>query len=179
MIGLLRSNHEIQTLLGHKHCPIAETEPASHYHQRYRRQHPDTDVAEPSTSSCEDLSVYNHEGPLTAVVTPGDYMLHKTWGFGTTHPAFYCQGASAEFAPQPSQSTLPAGYWFEHFQPFNGLATRDFGYQVISRSRPITNPFQSRVPTNPARNRRTRDETTIQTALSHTVTYYCLVRPSE
>ena len=58
-------------------------------------------------------------------------MLHETWGFGTTHPAFCCHGASAEFAPQPSPSPLPAAYWFEHFQPFNGLASKDFGYQVL------------------------------------------------
>src|SRR6516165_9436243 len=76
------------------------------------------------------LSVYNHEGPFAVSVGAGKYVLHETWGFGTTHPAFHCRGASAEFAPQPSYFPGPASYWFEHWQPFNGTATKDFGFQV-------------------------------------------------
>ena len=75
--------------------------------------------------------MYNHEGPLYFPVTAGKYTLHEGWGFGTCHPAFWCRGASAEFAPHPSYCPEAAtAYWFQHFHPFDGDATKDFGYQV-------------------------------------------------
>ena len=77
---------------------------------------------------CEDLSVYNHEGPLAVSVGPGKFTLHETWGIGTSHAAFHSRGASAEFSPQPNY--VPDSNPLIGFQPFNGLATRDFGFQV-------------------------------------------------
>ncbi|MBY0526386.1 MAG: hypothetical protein K2R98_23535 [Gemmataceae bacterium] len=61
-------------------------------------------------------------------VTPGKYTLHEHWGIGTTHPCFFCRGASAEFAPQPQYYS--DNYWFQAFKPFSGTATKDFGFQV-------------------------------------------------
>jgi hypothetical protein len=85
----------------------------------------------PRAAACgEDLSVYNHEGPIPVPVTPGRYALHESWGFRTSHPAFLTRGASAEFAPQPSYVPDANAYWFHDFQPFNGTATKDFGFQV-------------------------------------------------
>ena len=63
------------------------------------------------------------------------YTLHENWGIGTTHPCFHCRGASAEFSPQP-QYCPEAGYWFQEFKPFNGTATKDFGYQVTIKITP-------------------------------------------
>lgn len=82
-----------------------------------------------ATSCGDDLSVYNHEGPLCVPVLPGKYTLHETWGFGTTHIPFHCRGASAEFAPQP-EAFSAENYWFHEVKPFNGQATKDFGFQV-------------------------------------------------
>jgi hypothetical protein len=79
-------------------------------------------------AGCDDLSVYNHEGPLSVSVKPSKFTLHETWGFGTTHAAFHSRGASAEFAPQPNY--VPESNPLIAFQPFNGLATRDFGFQM-------------------------------------------------
>src|SRR5947208_1874723 len=44
-------------------------------------------LALPARSTCcgEDLSVYNHEGPLCGPVLPGKYTLHECWGISTTH----------------------------------------------------------------------------------------------
>jgi hypothetical protein len=78
----------------------------------------------------EDLSVYNHEGSLAVPVAPGEYALHETWGFRVTHPAFCVRGASAEFSPEPAYYPDAAAYWFHDFQPFNGQASKDFGFQV-------------------------------------------------
>jgi hypothetical protein len=87
-----------------------------------------------AAGGCQDLSVYNRAGPLAVPVLPGKFTLQETWGFGTTHPAFHCRGVSAEFSPQPFY--LPENYWFSEFRPFNGLATRDFGYQVTLKISP-------------------------------------------
>lgn len=77
----------------------------------------------------DDMSVYDHQGPLVAPVTSGTYSLHQTWSFGTTHPHFYVRGASAEFSPQPEYCP-ENNFWFQEFKPFNGSATKDFGFVV-------------------------------------------------
>jgi hypothetical protein len=134
VIGLLRTDHELYTHAHHicKKCGTAETHEAVAVVAA-------TDGPEvvalhlPARSAagcCDDLSIYNYEGPITVPVAAGKYTLHETWGFGTTHPAFCCHGASAEFSPQPYVLPQPGSYWFEHWQPFNGTATKDFGFQV-------------------------------------------------
>ena len=131
VIGLLRTNHEPYThSFGQKHCGLAETQPATAAVTCEAGELVSLALPARQAVGCDDLSVYNHEGPFFAPVASGKYVLHEAWGFGTTHPPFCCHGASAEFAPQPQYYPLPNNYWFEHFQPFNGLATKDFGYQV-------------------------------------------------
>jgi hypothetical protein len=81
-----------------------------------------------STSCGQDLSVYNYEGPYTVSLPAGKYTLSQTWGIGVSHPPFYVRGASAEFAPQPNYIT--DNHWLTLVHPFNGLATKDFGFKV-------------------------------------------------
>jgi hypothetical protein len=132
VIGLLRTNHEYYTRhCGNSHCGIAETHPATATVTNEAGEIASLALPARQASGCDDLSVYNHEGPFCVPVICGKYVLHETWGFGTTHPAFFCRGASAEFAPQPQHYRGANSYWFEHFEPFNGSATKDFGYQVV------------------------------------------------
>jgi hypothetical protein len=69
-------------------------------------------------------------------VTPGKYDLHGSWGFHVSHPVFSVRGTSAEFSPQPSIYPDASMYWFHDFQPFNGLASKDFGFQVTIKLLP-------------------------------------------
>jgi hypothetical protein len=129
--GLLRTNHELYQHCLCKHGGVAETEGATATITACDQEI--VSIALPPRSICceDDLSVYNHEGPLYLPVTAGKYTLHASWGFGTTHPPFFCRGASAEFAPQPEFCPEAAtAYWFQHFHPFNGAATKEFGYQI-------------------------------------------------
>jgi hypothetical protein len=129
VIGILRTNHEHYTHpWGARHCGTATTEPAVAAIGVEHATILTLSLPERSAGCCEDLSVYNHDGPLVVPVTPGKYTLHASWGFGTTHPCFCCRGASAEFSPQPSY--CPENYWFQEFKPFNGTATKDSGFQI-------------------------------------------------
>jgi len=130
VIGLLRTSHGYRTGCWQrgKKCGTAETVPATATVNCGPAEVMTLTLPARASGGCEDLSVYNHEGPLSVPVKPGKYTLHETWGFGTTHPAFCSRGASAEFAPQPyyAPETAP----FTEYRPFNGLASRDFGFQV-------------------------------------------------
>lgn len=131
VIGLLRTNHEIYNrccFTKYKKCPEAHTDPALAALSAGGQDIVAVNLPPRQASNCEDLSVYNHEGPLTVPVAAGKYTLHGTWGFGTTHPCFCCRGASAEFSPQSYE--VPGAYWLSEFRPFNGLATKDFGFQI-------------------------------------------------
>lgn len=133
VIGLLRTNHELYTCCLWKKGGTASTDPA--VATVGCGGVPMVGVELPARSICctDDMSVYNHDGPYCVPVQPGKYELHGTWGFGTTHPPFCCRGASAEFAPEPQYCQDNASWWFQHFHPFNGHATKDFGFQVTIR----------------------------------------------
>ena len=133
VIGLLRTefDHRAGCLESHKKCGSAETLPAVATVSGGSQAPLSLALPARAAPGCDDLSVYNHDGPVEAEVGPGCYVLHETWGFGVTHPPFHCRGASAEFTPQPAY--VPASYWFNDFRPFNGLATRDFGFQATLR----------------------------------------------
>lgn len=138
VIGLLRTDHELYSHHLSKKCGTAETQPATAIVAAC--DGPEAVAlhlpARTAAGCCEDLSIYNYEGPVSATLAAGKYTLHESWGFGTTHPAFHCRGASAEFAPQPYVLPTPGSYWFEHWQPFNGAATKDFGFQVTLKITP-------------------------------------------
>lgn len=130
VIGLLRSSHEIYNHYWNKckKCGEAHTDPAVACISAAQQELVKIALPPRQAAGCQDLSVYNQEGPLAVPVQPGKLTLNGTWGFGTTHPAFCCRGASAEFSPQPYE--IPTNYWFSEFRPFNGLATKDFGFQI-------------------------------------------------
>jgi hypothetical protein len=136
-VGLLRTSHESYQHVGfcaNWRCPTADTDPAKALITNPAGQILALVLPSRCANGCTDLSVYDHDGPFTAAVKAGSYELREMWGFGTAHPSFVCHGASAEFSPQPAYYAGihgPYGYWFEHFQPFNGAASKDFGFRVV------------------------------------------------
>ena len=130
VIGLLRTewNHPAGYLKSHKTLGSAETQPASASVDCGGQEVATLTLPGRTAAACSDLSVYNHDGLTSSSVGPGHFQLNESWGFGVTHMAFHCRGASAEFAPQPSY--MPGSYWFNDYRPFNGLATRDFGFRM-------------------------------------------------
>ncbi len=145
-IGLLRSDHTHHTGCLHlgKKCGLAETSPAVATVSCGPGEVTGLTLPGRATSDGDDISVYNREAAQSGPVLPGKFMLHESWGFGTTHPAFHSRGASAEFAPQPNYA--PGSYWFSEFRPFNGLATKDFGFQVTLRVIPEFKPLPEEKP---------------------------------
>jgi hypothetical protein len=136
VVGLLRTDHKYYTCCLCNISGTASTEPATAAISCGHEFILTLALPARATSCRQDLSVYNHEGPVCVPVIPGHYTLHQCWGFGTTHPPFFCRGASAEFSPQPQycvEGGGTEGYWFSHFHPFNGTATKDFGFQVTIR----------------------------------------------
>lgn len=140
VIGLLRSSHNLRAgcLQLSKKSPVAETEAAHAGVSCAAGEVVGVTLPARSVTACDSLSVYNRETACHTQVLPGCYTLHESWGFGTTHPCFTCRGASAEFSPQPYYA--PESYWFQEFRPFNGLASKDFGYQVTLRLVPEFKP---------------------------------------
>jgi hypothetical protein len=76
----------------------------------------------------ENLSINDHDGPVSVTVGPGKYTLHETFHISATHERALlpCKTASAEFAPDPALDPL----WISYFEPFHGAQKKDFGYQV-------------------------------------------------
>ncbi len=146
VVGLLRTefNHEAGCLHFRKKWATAETQDAVTTVNCGSAQVVTVTLPGRATPGCDDLSVYDHFGPVAAEVGAGTYSLSETWGFGVTHPAFQCRGASAEFSPQPSY--IPSGYWLSDFRPFNGLATRDFGFQMTLKVMPVFLPEEEPKP---------------------------------
>ena len=146
VIGLLRSEHSHRAGCWqlHKKCGTAETMTASASVSGASGEFVGVTLPGRAASAGEDLSVYNRETAQSAAIMPGRCLLHGSWGFGVTHPAFHCRGASAEFAPQPNH--VPESYWFSEFRPFNGLATKDFGFQVTLKVIPEFKPLPDEKP---------------------------------
>jgi len=128
VIGLLVSDHSHYTGCLGKRGGTAETSGAHAAIDAGHTELVSLTLPPRSTSCGEDLSVYNHEGPFTVSLQGGKYTLHEAWGFSVSHPPFCVRGASAEFAPQPNYNM--DSYWLNLIHPFNGLATKEFGYQV-------------------------------------------------
>jgi hypothetical protein len=141
VIGLLRSDHSHHTscLRIGKKCGLAECSAAVATVGCGSAQVVGVNLPSRATADGEDLSVYTRETAQSGSLTAGHYTLHENWGIGVTHPAFHCRGASAEFAPQPNYA--PASYWFSEFRPFNGLATKDFGFRLTLKLIPEFKPL--------------------------------------
>jgi hypothetical protein len=90
---------------------------------------------EPHSVCCgENLSINDHTGPVTVVVSPGKYVLHQTFCIQAAHSrtVLPCKAASAEFAPDPALDPL----WISYWEPFHGAIKKDFGFQVLLRIAP-------------------------------------------
>ncbi|HLN32066.1 MAG TPA: hypothetical protein VK395_30325 [Gemmataceae bacterium] len=77
----------------------------------------------------DNLSINDHNGPVTVVVVPGNYTLHQGFHVGVSHAKnlLPCKAASAEFAPDPALDPL----WISYLEPFHGAVKKEFGFQVI------------------------------------------------
>jgi hypothetical protein len=89
-----------------------------------------------SACYCESLAVNDHDGPKAVPVTPGKYTLHQTFNISAHTNSFVCKRPSAEFAPDPALDPL----WITYFDPFHGVKKDTFGFQVILKVVPDTDP---------------------------------------
>jgi hypothetical protein len=75
----------------------------------------------------DNLSVNDHDGPISVPITAGKYCLHQTFVVSAmAHKCLLCKGPSAEFAPDPALDPL----WISYKEPFHGAAKKDFGFQI-------------------------------------------------
>ncbi|OAI53689.1 hypothetical protein AYO44_15740 [Planctomycetaceae bacterium SCGC AG-212-F19] len=76
----------------------------------------------------ENLSINDHEGPISVTLGAGKYTFCQTVHFLAAQPSCVlpCKAASAEFAPDPALDPL----WISYLEPFHGAAKKDFGFQV-------------------------------------------------
>jgi hypothetical protein len=87
-----------------------------------------------SVAAGENLSINDHEGPVSGPIGAGKYTLSQTVHFLASHPksALPCKAASAEFAPDPALDPL----WISYREPFHGATKKDFGFQVTIKVAP-------------------------------------------
>jgi hypothetical protein len=87
-----------------------------------------------SVACAENLSVNDHEGPLSAPVGAGKYTLHQCWHVQASHTrsVLPCKAASAEFAADPALDPL----WISYWEPFHGAIKKDFGFQITLKVAP-------------------------------------------
>ena len=75
----------------------------------------------------ENLSINDHDGPVTVTVGVGKHTLHQTFHLAVRNAHGFCgKASSAEFAPDPALDPL----WISYWEPFHGAAKKDFGFQV-------------------------------------------------
>jgi hypothetical protein len=93
-------------------------------------------VPDHSAACAENLSLNDHEGPISAPVRPGKYVLHQSWHVQASHTrsVLPCKAASAEFAPDPALDPL----WISYWEPFHGAIKKDFGFQITLKVAPKT-----------------------------------------
>jgi hypothetical protein len=108
-----------------------------------------------SVGGGENLSVNDHNGPVSVPIVAGKYCLRQTFVVSAmAHPCLLpCKGPSAEFAPDPALDPL----WISYKEPFHGAAKKDFGFQVTLKVAEDTDTASSeekekepeRIPTEP------------------------------
>lgn len=86
----------------------------------------------------DNLSINDHQGPNSATIGAGKYCLCQTVHFMASRAKCIlpCKAASAEFAPDPALDPL----WISYWEPFHGASKKDFGFQVIIKVAPDTDP---------------------------------------
>jgi hypothetical protein len=85
---------------------------------------------------CDNLSVNDHDGPKAVPITAGKYTLHQTFTIAAHTDSVVCKRPSAEFAPDPALDPL----WISYHEPFHGVKKDTFGFQVIAKVVPDTEP---------------------------------------
>ena len=95
-------------------------------------------VCVPPHSACngESLSVNDHDGPKTVPVLPGKYALQQTFTIAAHGDSYLCNRPSAEFAPDPALDPL----WISYHEPFHGIQKASFGFQILLKIAPYTEP---------------------------------------
>jgi hypothetical protein len=119
VIGLLRSSHHGKATAEESNgCATVTAGPAQIL----------TVCAPPhSVAGGENLSINDHEGPVTVPVGVGKYTLRQTFRVAVSTRNGLCgKASSAEFAPDPALDPL----WISYWEPFHGAAKKDFGFQV-------------------------------------------------
>jgi len=104
-------------------------------------------VPDQAVGCAENLSVNDHEGPVSVPIAAGRYTLHQVFHLLAAHPRSIlpCKAASAEFAPDPALDPL----WISYWEPFHGAIKKDFGFQVTLKVAPDTDaPAAAAAPTN-------------------------------
>jgi hypothetical protein len=91
-------------------------------------------VPDHGVADCENLSLNDHEGPVSVPIRAGKYTLHQGWHVQASHTrsVLPCKAASAEFAPEPALDPL----WISYWEPFHGANKKDFGFQMILKVAP-------------------------------------------
>jgi hypothetical protein len=87
-----------------------------------------------NASSCDNLSVNDHDGPKSVPVLPARYTLHQTFRIAAHTDSYVCKRPSAEFAPDPALDPL----WINYWEPFHGVKKDSFGFQVVVKVAPDT-----------------------------------------
>jgi hypothetical protein len=90
-----------------------------------------------SVTAGENLSVNDHQGPVSLTVRPGKFTVHQVFHIGAAHPRAIlpCKAASAEYAPDPALDPL----WISYWEPFHGAQKKDFGFQIVLKVAPADN----------------------------------------
>ncbi len=104
-------------------------------------------VPDHAVAGGENLSINDHEGPISVPVAAGKYVLHEVWHILAAHPKSFlpCKACAAEFAPDPALDPL----WISYWEPFHGIVKKDFGFQVILKVAVVDVPAGEPKPLEP------------------------------
>jgi hypothetical protein len=138
-IGLLRSHEKGGGVAELTHGQVQVCSPAGEVLSLAMPDH--------AVAAGENLSINDHEGPLSVTVGAGKYTLCQTVHFLASHPksVLPCKAVSAEFAPDPALDPL----WISYWEPFHGAAKKDFGFQVTVKVAPDTEAAPELEPKKP------------------------------
>jgi hypothetical protein len=125
-IGLLRSHCHGGGVAEFTHGQVQVTSPAGAIIALAMMDH--------AVAAGENLSINDHQGPVSVTIGAGKYALCQTVHFLASHPRCIlpCKAASAEFAPDPALDPL----WISYWEPFHGAIKKDFGFQVTIKVAP-------------------------------------------
>ena len=85
-------------------------------------------VPDHCVNGCDNLSLNDHVGPVSAPIAAGTFTLHQAWQIHATHPCgLLGKAAAAELAPDPAVDPL----WLSVKEPFHGAVKKDLGFQII------------------------------------------------